>query len=99
HLDDETLNVASLSGMMAMDRTNLYRKMQSVFGLSPSVYIRNVRLEAACRLLKETDLPIVDVAMRTGFSSAKYFSSTFKEKYGILPSKFRAELEKSDCSI
>ncbi|MDE7418810.1 MAG: helix-turn-helix transcriptional regulator [Muribaculaceae bacterium] len=92
HLDDETLNVASLSGMMAMDRTNLYRKMQSVFGLSPSVYIRNVRLEAACRLLKETDLPIVEVAMRTGFSSAKYFSSTFKEKYGILPSKFRAEL-------
>ena len=93
HLDDETLNVTSLSGMMAMDRTNLYRKMQSVFGLSPSVYIRNVRLEAACCLLKETDLPIVEVAMRTGFSSAKYFSSTFKEKYGILPSKYRTGLE------
>ncbi len=93
HLDDETLNVASLSGLLAMDRTNLYRKMQSVFGLSPSVYIRNVRLEAACRLLKETDIPIAEVAMRTGFSSAKYFSSTFKEKYGILPSKFRSGLE------
>ena len=92
HLDDETLNVASLSAMMAMDRTNLYRKMQNVFGLSPSVYIRNVRLEAACRLLKETDVPISEVAMRTGFSSAKYFSSTFKEKYGVLPSKYRTGL-------
>lgn len=99
HFDDETLNVASLSGMLAMDRTNLYRKMQSVFGVSPSVYIRKVRLEAACRLLKETQLSIAEVAMRTGFSSAKYFSSTFKEKYGILPSKFRLGLEYKDSSI
>ena len=93
HLDDENLNVVTLSSMMAMDRTNLYRRMQSVFGLAPSVYIRNIRLEAACRLLKETEIPIAEVAMRVGFSSAKYFSSSFKDKYGILPSKFRVGSE------
>lgn len=93
HLDDENLNVVTLSSMMAMDRTNLYRRMQSVFGLAPSIYIRNIRLEAACRLLKETEIPIAEVAMRVGFSSAKYFSSSFKDKYGILPSKFRVGSE------
>ena len=92
HIDDESLNVASLSSIMAMDRTNLYRKMQSMFGLSPSVYIRNIRLEAAARLLRETDLSVADIAMRTGFSSAKYLSAIFKEKYGVLPTKYRCAL-------
>lgn len=90
HLDDQSLNVVSLSSMMAMDRTNLYRKMQSVLGTSPSTYIKEARLSAAARLLKETDIPIADIALKTGFSSTKYFSSTFKEKYGDLPSKFRS---------
>lgn len=89
HLDDETLSVVSLSSMMAMDRTNLYRKMQSVMGESPSSYIKNMRLSVAARLLKESDLPISDVALRTGFSSTKYFSASFKEKFGILPAKYR----------
>lgn len=91
HIDDEELSVVSLSRMMAMDRTNLYRKMQTIMGVSPSVYIRHMRLKAASRLLKETDLPVSEIAMRTGFSSAKYFSSTFKEVFGILPAKFREQ--------
>lgn len=89
HLDDETLSVVSLSSMMAMDRTNLYRKMQSVMGESPSAYIKNMRLSVAARLLKETDLPMSDVALRTGFSSTKYFSASFKDKFGMLPAKYR----------
>lgn len=89
HLDDESLSVVSLSSMMAMDRTSLYRKMQTVMGESPSSYIKNMRLAVAARLLDKTDLSIHDVAVRTGFSSTKYFSSAFKEKYGILPAKYR----------
>lgn len=89
HLDDETLSVVSLSSMMAMDRTNLYRKMQSVMGESPSAYIKNMRLSVAARLLKETDLSMSDIALRTGFSSAKYFSASFKEKFGMLPATYR----------
>lgn len=89
HLDDETLSVVSLSAMMAMDRTNLYRRMQTVTGKSPSAYIKDMRLSVAARLLKETDLSIHDIASRTGFSSAKYFSASFKERFGMLPAKYR----------
>lgn len=89
HIDDESLSVVSLSSMMAMDRTSLYRKMQTVMGESPSSYIKNMRLAVAARLLDKTDLSIHDVAVRTGFSSTKYFSSAFKEKYGVLPAKYR----------
>lgn len=90
HISDESLNVVSLSSLMAMDRTNLYRKMQAVFGTSPSSYIKNVRLTAAAKLLRETDIPIPEIARHTGFSSTKYFSSTFKESFGLLPAKYRS---------
>lgn len=90
-LGDEDLNVVTLSRQMAMDRTNLYRRMQSVMGVSPSVYIRNMRLTAASRLLRETEMPVAEIAAATGFSSAKYFSSTFKDAFGMLPAAYRAE--------
>lgn len=89
HIDDETLSVVSLSSMMAMDRTNLYRKMQTVTGKSPSAYIKDMRLSVAARLLKETDLSIHDIASRTGFSSSKYFSASFKDRFGMLPGRYR----------
>ncbi len=89
HLGDEDLNVVTLSSYMAMDRTNLYRRMQAAMGVSPSVYIRRLRLEAAADLLCRTELHIADIAISTGFSSAKYFSSTFKEAYGMLPAQYR----------
>lgn len=89
HLGDEDLNVVTLSSYMAMDRTNLYRRMQAAMGVSPSVYIRRLRLEAAADLLKRTELPVAEIAIATGFSSAKYFSSTFKEAYSVLPAQYR----------
>lgn len=95
HLGDESLNVESLSRLMAMDRTNLYRKMQSVMGSSPSVYIKNMRLSAAARLLRKTDMSVAEIARQTGFSSTKYFSSSFKESFGVLPNKYRATTESS----
>lgn len=88
-LGDESFNVVTLSGLMAMDRTNLYRRMQSAMGVSPSAYIKEMRLTAAAGLLRETDIPVAEIALATGFSSTKYFSSAFKEFTGFLPSQYR----------
>ncbi|MCM1138422.1 MAG: helix-turn-helix domain-containing protein [Duncaniella sp.] len=95
HLGDEKLSVVTLSQDMAMDRTNLYRKMQTIHGRSPSVYIKEMRLSAAAKLLKETEIPIPDIAIQTGFSSAKYFSASFKEAFGLLPNKYRQSNKQS----
>ena len=85
----EDLTVQTLSELMAMDRTGLYRRMQLLTGMSPSAYIKEVCMTLAARMLKETNLSVTDVATRTGFSSAKYFSTTFKSVYGISPSAYR----------
>lgn len=89
HIGDEELSVVTLSQDMAMDRTNLYRKMQTSLGKSPSVYIKEIRLSTAAKLLRETEMPIPEIARQTGFSSSKYFSTTFKESFGLLPNKYR----------
>lgn len=89
HVGDEDFSVQSLSEMMAMDRTVLYRRMQALTGMPPSVYVKNIRLNVARRLLSNTDLPVSDIAAKTGFATTKYFSAVFKDAYGMTPNEFR----------
>lgn len=89
HIDDEDFSVQTLSDCMAMDRTGLYRRLQSLTGKSPSVYIREIRLEVAARLLRESDMPVSDIAFKTGYSSTKYFNKVFKQSFSVSPEEYR----------
>lgn len=89
HIADEDFSVQTLSDCMAMDRTGLYRRLQSVTGKSPSVYIREIRLEVAARLLVESDMPVADIALNTGYSTTKYFNKVFKQAFAITPEEYR----------
>ena len=89
HVGDEDFSVQSLSEMMAMDRTVLYRRMQTLTGIPPSVYVKNIRMDIARRLLRDTDLSVSDIAAKTGFATTKYFSAAFKDAFGVTPNEFR----------
>lgn len=89
NIDNEDFSVQQLSEQMAMDRTGLYRRMQALNLDTPSAYIKRVRMEVAVRLLRETELPINEIAMRTGFSNSKYFSIIFKQEFGKSPKSYR----------
>lgn len=89
NISDEDFSVQTLSEMMAMERTGLYRRMLSLTGKSPSEYIKDIRMEVATRLLRCSDLPIHTIAQRTGFSTTKYFSRVFKQSFNISPQEYR----------
>lgn len=89
NISNEDFSVQTLSELMAMDRTGLYRRMQNLTNMSPSDYIKNVRMEVAARLLRETSLPVSDIAVKTGFSSTKYFSKVFKEHFNVSPREYK----------
>ena len=89
HISEEEFNVQSLSEFMAMERTVLYRRMQQLTSMSPSIYIKSARMNLAKQLLTESDVPIADIAIRTGFSTTQYFSRVFKETFGITPNEYR----------
>lgn len=88
NMDNPEYGVEELSRDLGMARMSLYRKLQSITGDTPTDFIRSIRLKRAAQLLKGSQLPIVEVASRVGFSSPSYFSKCFKEMFGILPKQF-----------
>lgn len=91
NLSEEDFSIQSLSEQMAMDRTLLYRRMQAITGIAPSTYLKDLRIKEACRLLKESRLSISEIAYKTGFSSAKYFATVFKDYTGMTPKEYRSD--------
>lgn len=89
NIGKENFSVQSLSECMAMDRTGLFRRMKNLTGLSPSDYIRKIRVDVVARLLTETDWPISDIAKKTGFSTTKYCRKVFKGIYSVMPEEYR----------
>lgn len=92
---DGAYSVEELSRDLCMERTGLYKKLTSLLDLSPSLFIRNIRLRQAAELLLDGKRNISDIAMETGFSSSSYFSKCFQEMYGCKPSEYAEKYGKS----
>jgi AraC family transcriptional regulator len=58
-------------------------------GVSPHRYVVQRRVERAKRLLREGDLPIAEVAVRTGFASQSHLAVTFKREVGATPGEYQ----------
>ena len=85
---DSNLTVEDISTNLGLSKSQLYRKMVSLFEQSPNSFIKEYRLKKAYILLKEQQGNISEIAFDTGFNSPSYFSKCFLETYGILPSYF-----------
>lgn len=90
---NSNLDVDMICKEMGMSRANFYKKLKTITDLSPAEMIRNIRLESAARLLRETKLTMSEVAAMVGFSSNSYFGSCFKALYGISPKEFQNSKE------
>lgn len=88
-------SVEQLSRDLCMERTGLYRKLVALLDQSPSLFIRNIRLQRAAQLIREGNLSITEIAERTGFSSPSYLSKCFQEMYGCRPSEYADKMKKS----
>jgi AraC-like DNA-binding protein len=82
-------SVYQMSLDMNMDRTVLYKKLHSITGLTPSEFIRTLRLKRAAQLVIHGKYPVAEVSEMVGFNTQKYFSKYFKEAFGVLPSQYR----------
>jgi TolB-like protein/AraC-like DNA-binding protein len=101
NLDDEHFGVTELAEALNMSRSNLLRKVKQEKGESVSVFIRNVRLQNAHQLLKDSELTVSEISFRVGFSSTSYFTKCFRELYGHTPgdsSKINIEKDLSEPS-
>ena len=89
NLSSSTFDVNQLADILAMSKSSLYRKIKAIIGLSPVEFIRNVRLKEGVKMLKTKLISVSEVAYTCGFSSPKYFSTCFKEEFGMTPKEFQ----------
>ena len=90
NFENQNFDVDMFCSEMAMSRVKLYSKMKGVSGLTPKDFIQNVKLKKAADLLiNRPDLLIADITYKLGFSSPRYFSKSFKELFGIIPTEYR----------
>jgi LacI family transcriptional regulator len=73
-----------------MSRTLLERKFQRRLRRAPYAEILRIRLGRAKELLTQTDLPIHEIAERSGFSCPEYLSAAFKKQAGMSPMRYRS---------
>ncbi len=81
-------NVNDFSKNLGYSKAQVYRKLKLLTGKSPSRFLREFRLNKALNMLHEKHANITEIASRSGFNSLTYFTKCFKNKFGILPSKY-----------
>lgn len=81
-------NVDDFSKDMGLSKSQLYRKLVKLTGKSANNFVREFRLHKALALLHKQKGNISEISYETGFNSQAYFSKCFKDKYGMLPSKY-----------
>ncbi len=88
HLSDQSLSVDTLAGMFGMGRTTFYRRVRSLTGKTPNVYINEARMYRAAEILRDENLTVSEVAYRVGISYPQYFAMSFKKMFGKSPTEY-----------
>ncbi len=91
NMANESFNVDAFAASMNLSGSMLYRKIRRLTNHSPVEFLRGVRIKRAMQLFEDKAYSVTEVAMKVGFSDARYFSSCFKKEAGITPSAFIAQ--------
>lgn len=89
----EPLPLGQLAALCALSEYHFARMFQASFGLPPHRYVLARRLVRACHLLRQSALPLGEVALACGFASASHFSNRFRQALGATPGQYRAAFE------
>lgn len=88
---EESINLSSLANMVSLSPNYYATLFKQMAGCSFSEYLGNVRMERACTLLDTTELSVLEIAQRCGYSDMTYFIRFFKQKMGKPPRRWRRE--------
>ncbi len=85
----QDLSLEALAQQVGFSPYHFARLFRQTTGVSPHQFVLGERLEAAARLLKETDLPLTQVTLMVGFQQQSHFTQAFKRRFGSTPLAYR----------
>jgi AraC family transcriptional regulator len=90
HLAEE-FNLARLADQVGMSEFHFNRLFKKATGVPPSQYHIRLRMDAARRRLRETDLSVIRVGNEVGYSNPSHFARIFRKENGLTPSEYRRQ--------
>ena len=87
----EPITLRSCSDTLGFNESYLSTMFRKSMGMTCSSYVQLLRLNQATWLLTQTQLPVTEVAAKSGFASIKTFHCVFKYQYGIAPGEYRKQ--------
>ncbi|BDD08420.1 hybrid sensor histidine kinase/response regulator [Fulvitalea axinellae] len=97
-LDSPDLGVEKIGAEIGMSRSNLYRKIKALTGMSATDFVRSTKLKAGAEFLLAGGLNVSEVAYRIGFESPVAFRKAFKKHFGVAPSAYaKQKLEEQEA--
>jgi len=90
NLSDASFGLEQMMSELGMSRTNLFRKVKTMTGLTAHELLRNYRLKQGAQLLR-SNVSVSETAYQVGFESSAYFSKCFRELYQVSPREFAAQ--------
>jgi len=89
---DNDLSLHAMAEEVEISPLYLARAFKAAVGQSPHQYVLARRIERARELLRNTSMPVVDVAMAVGFSSQSHLSHWFLRQVGVSPAAYRRQV-------
>lgn len=84
-----TISLKEFGEQFHLSEKYISRYFKEHFHITLSQYVTYLRLEHAKQLLQDTDIPITEIALQSGYQNVSYFIRSFKKTYGVSPLKYR----------
>ena len=88
NITNSELNINSICREIGFSRTNFFKKVNALTGMTPNDYISNHRLNKAIKMLQQGENSMTIISESIGFSSSSAFSRKFKSKFGNSPTEY-----------
>lgn len=86
---ENRISIADAAQAAAMSERNFLRRFKQEIGVTPTEFVLRVRLEKACHMLADTDLPADKIARRTGLGSGDRLAKLFRQHLSMSPTEYR----------
>ena len=96
YMNDSEFSIDDFAREMSISKTLLNNKLQALSGQSTNEFVKTVRLKRAAKLLLTNAYTISEISYMVGFSSPKYFSTSFKKFFNMTPKDYIKEHEKQE---
>ena len=90
-IGDEDLKIDDMAEAVGMGRTVFYGKVRELVGVSPSDFLKQIRMQRAEQLISKSKMTFAEIAYSVGFTDPKYFTKCFKKQTGMTPSEYRSK--------